>query len=113
MDRLKYKNTKKMLEIKCLDTKTIRAAITQPDVREVHEALTELLEIPILKFLTEIKQKKPNAASSHKLNMLSIELDVLLNTVKHAASSNTTQKTASACKAVSEIPEKLRNYLSR
>lgn len=58
MDRLKYKNTKKMLEIKCLDTKTIRAAITQPDVREVHEALTELLEIPILKFLTEIKQKK-------------------------------------------------------
>lgn len=102
-----------MLEIKRLDSKTIRAAITQPDVREVHEALTELLEIPILKFLIEIKQKIPNAAASHKLNMLSTELDVLLNTVKHAASSNTTQETASACKSVSEIPEKLRNYLSR
>lgn len=102
-----------MLEIKHLDTKTIRAAITQPDVREVHEALTELLEIPILKFLIEIKQKNPNSAASDKLNMLSTELDVLLNTVKHAASSNTTQKSASACESVSEIPEKLRNYLSR
>lgn len=102
-----------MLEIKRLDTKTIRAAITQPDVREVHEAFTELLEIPILKFLIKIKQKIPNAAASHKLNMLSTELDVLRNTVKHAASSNTTKQTASACKSVSEIPEKLRNYLSR
>lgn len=42
MDEHKYKKTKKMLENRCVNTKEIRSAITHPDVREVHEALTEL-----------------------------------------------------------------------
>lgn len=113
VDKPKYKKINKMLEIKCLDTNTIRAAITHPDVREAHEAITELLEIPIWKLLIEIQQNNPKAAASPTLKMLHMELDILLNTVKHTASCNTTQKTAPACKVVSEIPEKLRNYLSR
>lgn len=108
-----YKETKQMLEAEYLDNKAIRAAITHPDVREVHEALTELLETPIWKLLLKIRQNMIKSDVSDKLDRLSMELDVLLNTVKHPASSDTIKSISSASQTILEIPDELRNYLLR
>lgn len=115
MDEHKYEKTKKMLENRCVNTKEIRSAITHPDVREVHEALTELLETPIWKLLLKIKRNMNIhvADASNQLEMLSMELGILLNTVKHPGSSDTVKSTTKANKVCSTIPEELKNYLFR
>lgn len=113
MDEHKYKKTKKMLENRCVNTKEIRSAITHPDVREVHEALTELLETPIWKLLLKIKQNMDIADASNQLEMLSMELDILLNTVKHPGCSDTVKTTTEENEVCSIIPEELKNYLFR
>lgn len=113
MDEHKYKKTKKMLENRCVNTKEIRSAITHPDVREVHEALTELLETPIWELLLKIKQNMDIADASNQLEMLSMELDILLNTVKHPGCSDTVKTTTEENEVCSIIPEELKNYLFR
>lgn len=113
MDEHKYEKTKNMLENRCVNTKEIRAAITHPDVREVHEALTELLETPIWKLLITIKQSIDQEDVPHHFEILSIEMDILLNTVKHPGSSDTVKTTAKANEVCSNIPEELKNYLFR
>lgn len=113
MDEHKYKKTKQMLENRCVNTKEIRSAITHPDVREVHEALTELLETPIWKLLLKIKQNMDIADASNQLEMLSMELDILLNTVKHPGCSDTVKTTTEENEVCSIIPEELKNYLFR
>lgn len=113
MNGQKYEETKQMLEAKYLDNKAIRSAITHPDVREVHEALTELLEAPIWKLLVEIKQNMQKSDVSDKQVKLSMELDILLNTVKHPVSNGFTKSISSAGHTISEIPDELRNYLLR
>lgn len=50
---------------------------------------------------------------SHQLEMLSIEMDILLNTFKHPGSSDTVKTTAKANEVCSNIPEELKNYLFR
>lgn len=94
-----------MLEAKYLDNKAIRSAITHPDVREVHEALTELLEAPIWKLLVEIKQKMQKSDVSDKQVKHSMELDILLNTVKHPVSNGLTKSISSAGHTISEISD--------
>lgn len=113
MNGQKYEETKQMLEAKYLDNKAIRSAITHPDVREVHEALTELLETPIWKLLIEIKQNMQKSDVSDKQVKLSMELDIILNTVKHPVSNGLTKSISSAGHTISEIPDELRNYLLR
>lgn len=113
MDEHKYKKTKEMLENRCVNTKEIRSAITHPDVREVHEALTELLETPIWKLLLKTKQNMDIADASNQLEMLSMELDILLNTVKHPGCSDTVKTTTEENEVCSIIPEELKNYLFR
>lgn len=113
MNGQKYEETKQMLEAKYLDNKAIRSAITHPDVREVHEALTELLEAPIWKLLIEIKQNMQKSDVSDKQVKLSMELDIILNTVKHPVSNGLTKSISSAGHTISEIPDELRNYLLR
>lgn len=110
MNGQKFKEIKQVLEAKYLDNKAIRSAITDPEVREVHEALTELLETPIWKILLKMKQSRQLSAGHDKLSM---ELDILLNTVKHPASSDTIKSISPASQAVSEIPDELKNYLLR
>lgn len=113
MDELKYEKTKKMLKNTCVDTKEIRFAITHPDVREVHEALTELLETPILELLKRIKEDLDAADVPHQLGMLSTELNILLNTVKHTGSKDTFKTAVPTREVCCKIPEGLKNYLSK
>lgn len=113
MNGQKYEETKQMLEAKYLDNKAKRSAIAHPDVREVHEALTELLETPIWKLLIEIKQNMQKSDVSDKQVKLSMELDILLNTVKHPVSIGIIKSISSAGHTISEIPDELRNYLLR
>lgn len=109
----KNEETKQMLEAKYLDTKAIRSAITHPDVREVHEAMTELLETPIWKLLIEIKQNMQKSDVSDKQVKLSMEFDIILNTVKHPVSNGIIKSISSASHTISGIPDELRNYLLR
>lgn len=105
MSETTFNKTIKMLDQSYLDSKKIRSAITHPDVREVHEALTEMLETPIWEFLNEIKANGQLPVSE----TLSMELDVLLNTVKHSSSKMSNAKD----QRVTVIPQNLKDYLSR
>lgn len=108
-----FKKTKNMLNVSNLDIISIRSAITDPEVREIHEALTELLETPVWELLVKIKQNMQMSDASHQLDMLSMELDVLLNTVKHVAFNYMIQKEAPEHQANSDIPEEIKDYLLR
>lgn len=99
-----------MLSVSSLDTISIRSAITDPEVREIHEALTELLETPVWELLVEIKQNVQISHAAHQLDMLSMELDVLLNTVKHVAFNDIK---ATESQAFSDIPDEIKDYLLR
>ena len=102
-----FEKTIKMLNQKCLDSTRIRSVITHPDVRDVHEALTEILETPIWEFLHEIKQTSSLVLAQSEI--LSMELDVLMSTVKH--SSGRTVQTRRQNRL--EVPQELKDYLSR
>ncbi|XP_078319166.1 uncharacterized protein LOC144620914 isoform X2 [Crassostrea virginica] len=107
MSEKTFEKTIKMLNQKCLDSTRIRSVITHPDVRDVHEALTEMLETPIWKFLDEIK--KSSSLVLAQSETLSMELDVLMSTVKHSSSRSSQTRRQNRL----EIPEKLKDYLSR
>ena len=107
MSEKTFEKTIKMLNQKCLDSTRIRSVITHPDVRDVHEALTEMLETPIWKFLDEIKQSSSLVLAQSET--LSMELDVLMSTVKHSSSRTIQTRRQNR----HEIPEKLKDYLSR
>lgn len=102
-----------MLSVRNLDTLSIRSAITDPEVREIHETLTELLETPVWELLDKIKQNMQISDASQQLDMLSMELDVLLNTVKHVAPNDMINNGAPECQAYSDIPEEIKDYLLR
>nr|XP_034312441.1 uncharacterized protein LOC105339851 isoform X2 [Crassostrea gigas] len=108
-----FKKTKNMLSVSNLDTLSIRSAITDPEVREIHEALTELLETPVWELLDEIKQNMQMSDAFHPMDMLSMELDVLLNTVKHVASNDMINDGAPERQSYSDIPEEIKDYLLR
>lgn len=108
-----FEKTKNMLSVRNLDTLSIRSAITDPEVREIHETLTELLETPVWELLDEIKQNMQILDASQQLDMLSMELDVLLNTVKHVAPNDMINNGAPECQAYSDIPEEIKDYLLR
>eukprot|EP00105_Crassostrea_gigas_P043465 XP_019927613.1 PREDICTED: uncharacterized protein LOC105339851 [Crassostrea gigas] len=108
-----FKKTKNMLSVSNLDTLSIRSAITDPEVREIHEALTELLETPVWELLDEIKQNMQMSDAFHPMDMLSMELDVLLNTVKHVASNDMVNDGAPERQSYSDIPEEIKDYLLR
>lgn len=108
-----FKKTKNMLSVRNLDTLSIRSAITDPEVRETHEALTELLETPVWELLDEMKQNLQILDASQQLDMLSMELDVLLNTVKHVAPNDMINNGAPERQAYSDIPEEIKDYLLR
>lgn len=102
-----------MLNVSNLDTIAIRSAITDPEVREIHEALTKLLETPVWELLVEIKQNIQLSDASHKVDMLSMELDVLLNTVKHVHSRDMIIDRVPEYQAYSDIPKDIKDYLLR
>ena len=102
-----FEKTIKMLNQKCLDSTRIRSVITNPDVKDVHEALTEILETPIWEFLNEIKQTSSLVLAQSEI--LSMELDVLMSTVKHR--SGRTVQTRRQHRL--EVPQELKDYLSR
>nr|XP_019919810.2 uncharacterized protein LOC105320676 isoform X1 [Crassostrea gigas]XP_034312431.1 uncharacterized protein LOC105320676 isoform X1 [Crassostrea gigas]XP_034312432.1 uncharacterized protein LOC105320676 isoform X1 [Crassostrea gigas] len=108
-----FKKTKNMLNVSNLDTIAIRSAITDPEVREIHEALTTLLETPLWEILVEIKQNIKLSDASHKVDMLSMELDVLLNTVKHVTFRDMISNRVPERQAYSDIPEAVKDYLLR
>lgn len=108
-----FKKTKNMLNVCNLDTIAIRSAITDPEVREIHEALTTLLETPVWELLVEIKQNIQLSDASHKVDMLSMELDVLLNTVKHVHSRDMIIDRVPEYQAYSDIPKDVKDYLLR
>lgn len=108
-----FKKTKNMLNVSNLDTIAIRSAITDPEVREIHEALTTLLETPLWEILVEIKQNIKLSNASHKVDMLSMELDVLLNTVKHVTFRDMISDRVPERQAYSDIPEAVKDYLLR
>lgn len=108
-----FKKTKNMLSVRNLDTLSIRSVITNPEVREIHEALTELLETPVWELLNKMKQNMQMSDASHQIDMLSMELDVLLNTVKHVASKDMINDRAPERQAYSNIPEEIKDYLLR
>lgn len=108
-----FEKTKNMLSVRNLDTLSIRSAITDPEVREIHEALTELLETPVWELLDEIKQNMQMLDASHQMNMISMELDVLLYTVKHVASKDMLNGDASKPQTYSYIPDEIKDYLIR
>lgn len=108
-----FEKTKNMLSVRNLDTLSIRSAITDPEVREIHEALTELLETPVWELLDEIKQNMQMLDVSHQMDMISMELDVLLYTVKHVDSKDMLNGDASKPQAYSYIPDEIKDYLIR
>ncbi|XP_078317627.1 uncharacterized protein LOC144620528 isoform X2 [Crassostrea virginica] len=102
-----FEKTIKMLNQKFLDSTRIRSVITHPDVKDVHEALTEILETPIWEFLNEIKQTSPLVLAQSEI--LSMELDVLMSTVKHSSSRTVQTRKQNRL----EVPQELKDYLSR
>lgn len=108
-----FEKTKNMLSVRNFDILSIRSAITDQEVREIHEALTELLETQVWELLYKIKQKMQMFHSSHQLDMLSMELDVLLNTVKHVASKDMINDGAPERQDDLDIPVEVKDYLLR
>uniref|UniRef100_K1RCY9 Uncharacterized protein n=1 Tax=Magallana gigas TaxID=29159 RepID=K1RCY9_MAGGI len=106
-----FKKTKNMLSVSNLDTLSIRSVITDPEVREIHEALTELLETPVWELLDEIKHNMQMSDASHQMDMISMELDVLLNTVKHVASNDMINDGAPERQDDLDIPVEVKDYL--
>lgn len=108
-----FEKTKNMLSVRNLDILSIRSAITDQEVREIHEALTELLETPVWELLDEIKQNMQMSDASHQMDMISMELDVLLNTVKHVASNDMINDGAPERQDDLDIPVEVKDYLLR